>query len=362
MVERAIACVAVALLLAGLAPASAQDPEQPERQVWTWFGDVNLRGELTQDLPGGRDDLERARLRARAGGRASFGRWLFTASARGSLGTDDNDDNRMNFDNEKSDDLRADRLSARWWAGRGGELMLGKSELVPVLGPMVWDTDLRPVGVAWSGSWPTGAWDTIATSASWVHPDHPLEYGSSSRLATLQADWRIRPGAPTNGAATLSYLRYHDIEDLVESGLARTNRVEDGRYASDFELLDLQLVARWRTQSRWPLRLTVDSVLNLGADRDDEDWGGQLIFAAGSRTRRGGWELALAVQRIQRDAVLAAFNSDDWWFHSATRATRGWLAYALRDDLWLRLSTSFERRDDLTETLTRTLFDTTWSF
>jgi len=33
------------------------------------------------------------------------------------------------------------------------------------------------------------------------------------------------------------------------------------------------------------------------------------------------------VQRIQRDAAMAAFNSDDWWFHSFMHGYMPWIGY-----------------------------------
>jgi hypothetical protein len=234
-------------------------------------------------------------------------------------------------------------------------------DLATAIGPMLWDGDLRPVGASYSGGWSVRGLDTLASHAGWLHPDHPLERGSDSRAAVAQVDWRIRDGASTGGAVTASFLRFYDIDELVSSGLARSNRVENGQYASEFELLDLQLVAR-TGGGRWPFTVLLDSVLNLGAAHDDEDWGGQAQVTLGDRRKARGFELALAYERIQRDAVLAAFNSDDWWFRSATRGARGWLAYGVRDDLWLRLSATAERRDDLTDRLHRALFEVVYSF
>ena len=47
----------------------------------------------------------------------------------------------------------------------------------------------------------------------------------------------------------------------------------------------------------------------------------------------------------EKDAVMAAFNSDDWWFHSAMRGQLVWIGYGL-DATWnLRLAAFHERRD-----------------
>ena len=62
-------------------------------------------------------------------------------------------------------------------------------------------------------------------------------------------------------------------------------------------------------------------------------------------------------QRIQRDAVPAAFNEDDWWFHSAARGVMPWVAYGL-DETWsVQLSGFFERPDGRDERITRVLLD-----
>ena len=61
----------------------------------------------------------------------------------------------------------------------------------------------------------------------------------------------------------------------------------------------------------------------------------------------GGLQFGVAIERIQRDAVLAAFNSDDWWFHSNLRGQLAWIAYGI-DPTWsLRLSGFRELRDGL---------------
>ncbi len=345
----------VAFALAGHALAQEQEAPQPKR--WHLFGDASLRGDFVGDFPSGRDDLDRARLRVRAGVRLSLGSaWELVASLRGSLGTDENEDNALNLDNEKTNDLGADRLFVRWYGGHTGDIRVGQAELAHTLGPLVWDGDLRPIGASYAGSWSVRSLDTLAFRAGWFHPNHPLESGTDSRLALVQADWRIREGARTSGALTLSYAWFDDIDQLVSSDLGRTNRVEDGRYASEFELLDLQVVGRTGSE-QWPISVVLDSVVNLGAASGDEDWGGQALVIVGDHRQARDVELAVAAERIQRDAVLAAFNSDDWWFRSAARGVRAWIAYGLRDDLWLRLSGSSERPDGADDPLQRVLLE-----
>jgi hypothetical protein len=347
----------VVVAFAVVGHALAQDEELPQPKRWHLFGDAIARGDFVRDFPSGRDDLDRGRLRVRSGVRRTFGpAWELGASIRGSLGTDENEDNALNLDNEKTNDFGVDRLFVRWYGGHAGEIRVGQAELAHTLAPLVWDADLRPIGASYAGTWSVRTLDTLALRAGCFHPNHPLEGGTDSRLALVQADWRIREGARTSGALTLSYAWFDDIDHLVSSDLARTNRVEEGRYTSEFELLDLQGVARTGSE-RWPISLVLDSVVNLGAASGDEDWGGQALLIAGNHRHAGAFELAVAAERIQRDAVLAAFNSDDWWFRSATRGVRAWVAYGLRDDLWLRLSGSSERPDGADDRLHRLLLE-----
>ena len=94
---------------------------------------------------------------------------------------------------------------------------------------------------------------------------------------------------------------------------------------------------------------------NFGADfaRD----GGRLSVSAGDHRQPGGFQIGLAIERIQREAVMAAFNSDDWWFHSDRRGQLAWVAYGI-DETWrLRLSGFRELRDGLDEYTHRLLLD-----
>jgi hypothetical protein len=77
----------------------------------------------------------------------------------------------------------------------------------------------------------------------------------------------------------------------------------------------------------------------------------------GDAERIPGWELGLSWQRIQRDAAMAAFNSDDWWFHSDARGWMPWVAYGFDGGWSLQASLFVERRDGFDETLHRVLLD-----
>jgi len=96
-------------------------------------------------------------------------------------------------------------------------------------------------------------------------------------------------------------------------------------------------------------------VVNLEASTPQD--AARLRAAWGEARGLGALELGYAYQRIERDAVPGSFNSDDWWFHSATRGNSVWVALGLAEDAFLRVSGFDERRDDLEDHTRRLLIE-----
>ena len=135
---------------------------------------------------------------------------------------------------------------------------------------------------------------------------------------------------------------------------ASLNRNAAGQLVSDFHLLDLLLQFHTELASR-PLLAQVDLVRNLGAD--DLDDAGRASLQWGDSLAGRQWEIGYAYQRIQRDAVMAAFNSQDWWFHSAMRGHGAWLAYGFDEHWRAKVTVFIERADGRAPDLDRTLVD-----
>jgi hypothetical protein len=347
------------VLLLGCGAAHAQDAildaDDPSiaESSHAFFGDGWARYDHVEGLPGGRDDLDRLRTRLRVGIRwtPSPG-WELVGSARFALGSDANRDNRRNNDNERSDGIGLDRLFVRWHAGESTTVLLGKAPIEIELTPMVWDEDLRPAGFMFDHSLAVGEYDRLQFSAGWLAGQ--ALYGDESRIAVAQAAWRWREGAPTNAAILLGYLGFSDLDELTLQGLARTNTIVGGRLPEEYRLLDLQLVGRTGTP-RWPVEARVDLVHNLGADEEQD--GVRASLRVGDSLSPRAWEFGYAYQDIQRDAVMAAFNSDDWWFHSAARGHMLWAGYGI-DETWsVRVSGFHEIRDGLHEYTDRLTVD-----
>jgi hypothetical protein len=338
---------------------SAQDPllrDEAEPAAaeggFVFFGDALLRADRVRNLTA-RDDLERVRSRLRLGGRFVTGDWEFGAAVEGARGSDRNRDNLRNNDNEESDDANLDQFYARWQAGEHTALMLGKTALPLTLTPLTWDNDLRPIGLSVDHAWSLGELNRMTIAGGYFAGDHL--YGDESRIAAAQLGLRLHEGAPASGEILLTFLHFDDLDELTRDRLSRTNRRVGNALVSDYRLGDLQLGFRLRDADFMPINARLDLVHNFGAD--DQDTGARFSLVLGSSLEPKGWEFGYAVQRIQRDAVMAAFNADDWWFHSFARGSMPWIAYGFSEHVSIQLSAFFERRDDQPDTVRRMLVD-----
>lgn len=360
-------------LLFGSPDTRAQDAERMQFEddaeaasPISWFLDGQARYERTEDIPGRADTLDRARLRLRTGiiwtGESGL---EVGAAVKAQLASSDNRQTLANNDNEQSDDTRLDQAWLRWNFAETGSLTLGKAALPLELSPLTWDADLRPIGASARISLPVGDYHAWHFNFGYFAPDHL--YDDDSRLAALQLGFGWNEGAPTSAGVLVSWLDFSDLESLIDGGLGRTNRrvlvPAAGRiqFVSDYRLLDLQVFGRTQLgdSGDWPLEMRLDYVRNSGADDLDEGVRGSVLLGD---ARDGGWEFGFAYQRAQRDAVLAAYSEDDWWFHSFARGGMPWLGYGFDSHWRLRLAAFRERRDGVAQETDRLLLDvhTNW--
>ncbi len=316
-----------------------------------WYGDFALRGDRVTGFEA-RDDVERLRGRLRVGWRGVAESWEYAVAAKLGAGTDSNADNRRNLDNERSDAIGLDEAYVRWAPDEDLAITLGKTRLPLALTPLTWDDDLRPAGLGLSRRWAVGDYDALRLSGGYFRGEHL--YGDRSRLGAAQLAWQYREGAPFSADVQLAFLHFSRLERAAVEGLTRTNRRTGADLLSDYRLLDLQFGLRWQLGDK-PLQARLDLLRNLGAD-DLRD-GARASLVHGDAERIPGWEVGLSWQRVQRDAAMAAFNSDDWWFHSDARGWMPWVAYGFDGGWSLQASLFVERRDGFDETLHRVLLD-----
>lgn len=329
-------------------------PEQPAEGPRVWGG-MLLRGDQVSGLPGGREDLRRLRARLELGlASRNVDGFVFGVAGMLMAGSDSNRDNLANLDNEKSD---AATVTEAWIGYRTEQISLiaGKAPIPLRLTPLIWDADFRPIGVSASASFASGDFNRWEFAALAADPDHQLA-GSGVRMGALQSSWHWREGAPTSVSLRLGLIDFSSIDRLRRAGLARGNTLSAGRYAFGYRLLDAQIEFRARMLDM-PLVANLNAVRNLDAPRDRD--GARLSLVLGDAGVPEGWEFGYAIQRFQRDAVLAAVTSDDWWFHTAARGHMPWVGYGINARWSVRLAGFRESRDGLTEPTSRLLLDLT---
>ena len=327
--------------------------EESETKAWSWFGDLMLRGDHVTGIPRADDSLQRTFGRGRLGVLYDpIPALEFGGAVKLAASTDDNTNDRINNFDERSNDIALDQLFVRWRAGENASLLFGKSVFPFELSPLTWDQDLRPVGVSGQTAFAVGELDRLAFSAGYFNGNLP--YGDDSRIGAVQAAYRWHEGAPTSASVLLSYLDFSSLDQLTAQGLARTNRRVGTHLVSDYRLFDVQLVGRFHP-GEWPLEARLDLLRNLGAD--DERDGARFSLVLGDRRQPHGWEFGVATQRIQRDAAMAAFNADDWWFHSWSHGVMPWIGYGF-DATWsMRVAGFHEQRDETSRHTDRVLLD-----
>jgi hypothetical protein len=348
------------LLMLLPAAAWAQDDQlvlpgqEPAPSAWSWFGDVLLREDHVTDIPRKTEpNIQRVFGRGRFGvlydpiPQLEIGAAIKLAAASNA-----NDEDRAYNLDERSNDIAVDQLFVRWRPDEHTSVLAGKSLFPLELSPMVWDEDLRPVGISAQTSLAVGAYDRIDFTAGYFNGNLP--YGDNSRIGAVQAAWRWHEGAPTSASVLLSYLDFSHLQKLTLQGLARSNAHVGDQLLSDYRLLDAQFVARWRPGG-WPLEARLDLLRNLGADADRD--GARISLVLGDRRVPHGWEFGVADQRIQREAAMAAFNSDEWWFHSWAHGIMPWIGYGLNATWSMRLAAFHEQIDVSTQHTDTVLLD-----
>ncbi len=301
-----------------------------------------------------RPDIERGRFEVRP-------ELAFTPSDRlevavravGNLGTDDNADNARNFDNYRSDGVILDR----WYveARPGAWTILAGSFGIPLVSTeMLWDRDVPTPGAAVSHEIATGASTLTLTAGGFYGPQRE---GDRSRIVAGQAVWR---GGDADRFAIEVAGSYWDFDlDDLRPHYVRQNSPEASaagqRFASGFRVADLLVRLRFPALSQ-PVTVSFDGVHNFeAADGNSNAFEGAV--AVGSVGTPGTWRAFYIYQYVQRDAVVGAYNTDDWWFHSRYRGHRTGVAVTLLPQVFVQGTLMLQRRLDLQATINRITVD-----
>lgn len=320
--------------LALLAQAAPSPPEEGPR----WNGEWAVRADAVDDIPDPtQPPFQRARVRLAVG----YARGWFGARLLAAAGTDDNGDALRRFDNARADEVVLDRIFARF-AGSRLELTAGKFEMPLTTTGLLWDRKLEAQGAAGSG---TLGGERVEVRARGLVSLHTRLHPDRSRLAAAQVE--VLPANPALPRAALGLF----VFDHLDRTPRRTNRP-----APRFRVVSA-LARHAVARATLAFDATLHLVHNLEAARAAE--GGELGLRLRDTGR--GWAVRYVGQRVQRDAVPAAFSDDVWWFHTAHRGHLAAVSLTRRGLTW-ELGGLVQRRDDLEERLSRAFLEVrgTW--
>lgn len=325
-----------------------------------FFGDVQLRIDSVRDLPRlVEKDFDRVTARARMGVL-----WLpndtveVGLAAKVNVSSQSNSKSRFNLDNERADDIELDELFFNYILTEQTSVLFGQTHFPLQLSPMLWDHDLRPQGLSVNHRRALSEFNSFDIVGGFFLGNH--QYGDDSNIRAIQAALNIGEGKNTSYSIVMSYLDFNNLNDLATNDLLRTNSgsVLTG-FSTDFDVADIQVNLNLN-QHAFPVRIKLDFSNNLAIGHDD--FAGRADLILGNSIRQQGIEIGVATQRIQQDALVAAFNDDDWWFPTQMRGTTAWLAYGFNESLRFKFAVFTERRDNRPKHNKRALFDLQYFF
>jgi hypothetical protein len=258
------------------------------------------------------------------------------------------------YDNFINRGANLDRLYVLW---RPGDFSVrgGKFGMPLMATEMMWDRDLQTLGgaVSWTPMSLAGGALTFA-GAFFYGPQH---FDDKSRIGVGQvaAHFGSEDGIAVDASA--SYWGY-DMRHIDDAYFRQNTLVlEPGRphYASDFHVTDLLVRLRFPAGTV-PLLVSLDGVHNFGAAAGRRN-AFEGAVTAGSLGTPGQFRASYAYQYIQRDAMVGAYNGDDWWYHTWYEGHRVAAAWTFLPDLYLQAAFTLQRRLDTRYWVHRYLVD-----
>ena len=321
---------ALLVLLCLATPALAQDAEpepapiyQARKQSLGFHADLLTRQEWTKGLDAD-DNVPKNRRLLRLRPRVEFGRGSFKLGVGGALyyGSEKNPDPKPALfrDNYKARDARLDLAFGQLSPARWLTLQAGRFVMPVGLTEMTWDRDLRPQGGAATLEHKDAAGLSRAgVTALYARGSHVFDDDHTSML--LLSGQVTFPGQKDSSVQLIgSYIGFEDANKM-EPMIRRQNTRVFGELVNRYRVVDL--VARVRTASDVPLQLVADYCWNTAASGGNK--GLWLAAALGSvTTARAKAEYTYA--RIDRDATLAAYNTDDFIWATGWQGHRGEIA------------------------------------
>jgi hypothetical protein len=281
----------------------------------------------------------------------------FRIGVRGSFnyGTDSNYDNAIYEDNYVSRGAYVDRYYLMWTPG-AWTVQAGAFALPVAASEMLWDSyNIQTPGGAVSYVDELGPTTSLTfTGGGFYSPQH---YQDESILGVGQILWKHGEESRFAVQASASFWDM-DMRNVAPQYF-RENRVAlvDGKlaYQSKFQLFDA-LVKLQFPVAGLPVTVNVDFVHNFGIVGT-----GPNAYEAGVTVGTVGtprtWRAFFVYEYIGRDALVGAYNTDDWWWHTWAEGYRFGLSYTILPMVYVQPAFVFQRRLDSTYWINRVTVD-----
>jgi hypothetical protein len=307
---------ALAVLLASPAAARAQATlyQGGQHQSFRFAADSMFRQEWNEDEPAFQ---ESSRWRVQLRPQVEFGVSRISIGVGGEF----NYSQDVNYeppegqttlplirDNYKSREARVDLAYLRFQPATWAEVQGGRIEMPVGVTEMIWDRDLRPQGGALTLSVRDSKGDTrLGLTGLWARGSHVFEDGDSTMLVA-SAEGVLSSSIRSRFSITGSFFKFTEINDLTPE-IRRQNTRVAGLLVRDYEVVDI--VARLGSEGRVTTQIVADYCWNTAADESNKGLWLALVLGS-TKTARARLEYVYA--RIDKDATLAAYNGDDFFW------------------------------------------------
>jgi hypothetical protein len=323
---RRAALAAAPLAVLALVPSAPARAQQQQKQSFRFAGDTLARYEWTRDIPGSDGPFDENRYFLQARPRVELNLGPIELGVGGAFNYSDVENDvpplgeplTIVRDNYRSRDAR---LDLAWGKVTLGPVVAeGGRFLMPIpLTEMVWDQDLRPQGGAAAlqfspqGSSSRFALHGIYATGSHVFEGESVMYGGGLELT-------FSSGRDSTLQLVGSYLQFADLDEL-DPALHRQNTRVDGLLADDYHVVDL--VARLSRGGQLPMQLVANYCWNTALEENNRGlWLSVALGNVGASRAYAEYTYA----KVDRDATVAAFNTDDFYWGTGWEGHRADLA------------------------------------
>ncbi|MDQ6891164.1 MAG: putative porin [Acidobacteriota bacterium] len=354
----ALVAAVLSVLCAGAARAQEAEyfpEEQKPRLVLQW--DFLARYDRIEKLIF-RPDIFRGRFEARPELDLVLSQRLrIGARAVADVGTDSNATNDVNFDNYRSNGATLERYFVEAKPGRLA-FRVGSFGMPFVATEMLWDHDIQTLGASAAWEIPLGSSTLTVVGGGFRGPQRE---GDRTRVAAGQVVWRMGDPASLSVEAAASYWDFDPRRLRPIFGRQNyftADPAGGARFVSRFQIVDGILRVRFPI-GKAPVMVSLDGLANLGARAEAKNEGtafeGSVVV--GGVGTPGDVRAFYTYQHVERDAVLGAYNTDDWWFHSWYEGHRFALAVTVYPRVFIQATGMIQRRLDRQNHLNRVTVD-----